>query len=66
MNKKDYDLEYYRTRCTAFKLLLNNEKDEDVILFLRSLPNVNGYLKCLIRDDMMRKKENNYVVQKEA
>lgn len=56
MNKKDYDLEYYRTRCTVFKLLLNNEKDKDVILYLRSLPNVNGYLKGLIREEMEKKK----------
>lgn len=57
MNKKDYDLEYYRTRCTVFKLLLNNGKDKDVILFLRSLPNVNGYLKGLIRADMEKRKK---------
>ena len=59
MNKKDYDLEYFRTRCTVFKLLLNNEKDKDVILYLRSLPNVNGYLKSLIRDDI---KNNKYSI----
>jgi hypothetical protein len=57
MNKKDYDLEYYRTRCTVFKLLLNNEKDKDVILFIRSLPNVNGYLKALIRADMEKREK---------
>lgn len=53
-NKKKYDINYIKTKCTAFKLLLNNEKDEDIILFLESKTNVNGYLKSLIRQDMSK------------
>lgn len=50
--KRDYDVNYIRTKCKAVKLLLNKEKDEDIILFLESKTNVNGYLKSLIRQDM--------------
>lgn len=57
MSKKDYDRNYIKTKCKTIKLLLNKEKDKDIILFLNAQTNVNGYLKSLIRDDMMKKKE---------
>lgn len=50
--KRDYDVHYIKTKCKAVKLLLNKEKDSDIILFLESKKNVNGYLKSLIRQDM--------------
>lgn len=56
-NKKNYDINYLKTKCTAFKLLLNNKKDEDIILFLRSQTNVNRYIKSLIRSDMMKERK---------
>lgn len=56
-NKKKYDINYLKTKCTAFKVLLNNEKDEDIILFLRSQTNVNRYIKTLIRSDMMKERK---------
>jgi hypothetical protein len=52
--KRDYDVNYIRTKCKAVKLLLNKEKDKDIILFLESKTNVNGYLKSLIRQDMSK------------
>lgn len=52
MNKKEYDIKYVKENCKQFKLLLNNEKDKDIILYLNSLSNRNGYLKSLIRKDM--------------
>lgn len=55
--KKEYDINYLKTKCTAFKVLLNNEKDEDIILFLRSQNNVNRYIKTLIRSDMMKERK---------
>ena len=54
MNKKEYDIKYMKFNCKQFKLLLNNEKDKDIILFLESLPNRNAYLKSLIRRDMQK------------
>lgn len=56
-NKKMYDINYLKTKCTAFKVLLNNEKDEDIILFLRSQTNVNRYIKTLIRSDMLKERK---------
>ena len=56
-SKKKYDINYLKTKCTAFKVLLNNEKDEDIILFLRSQTNVNRYIKTLIRSDMMKERK---------
>lgn len=55
--KRDYDVNYIRTKCKAVKLLLNKEKDQDIILFLESKTNVNGYLKSLIRSDMMEERK---------
>ena len=52
MKKKEYDINYAKTKCKQYKLLLNNEKDKDIILYLNSIPNRNGYLKSLIRRDM--------------
>lgn len=53
-NKKRYDVNYVKTNCKQFILLLNKEKDKDIIDFLESLPNRNGFLKQLIRDQIKR------------
>lgn len=55
--KRDYDVNYIKTKCKAVKLLLNKEKDEDIILFLESQTNVNGYLKTIIRSDMLKERK---------
>ena len=57
-SKKLYDLNYIKNNCKMIKLLLNKKKDADVIEYLSSKSNVNGYLKLLIRNDMMKEKEN--------
>lgn len=52
--KKDYDINYHRTKCKQIKLLLNREKDKDIISFLEQQTNVNGLLKRLIREEIKR------------
>lgn len=52
--KRDYDVNFIKTKCKAYKLLLNKEKDSDIISFLESQTNVNGYLKSLIREQIKK------------
>lgn len=51
-NKKRYDVNYVKTQCKQYTLLLSKEKDKDIIEFLESQTNRNGFLKALIRDHM--------------
>lgn len=50
--KKEYDIKYQKMNCKQYKLLLSKEKDKDIIEFLESQTNRNGFLKQLIRDHM--------------
>ena len=54
-NKKRYDINYVKTQCKQYTLLLNKENDKDIIEFLESQTNRNGLLKALIRDNMKNK-----------
>lgn len=54
MNKQEYDIEYLRMKCKRISLLLNKEKDKDIILFLEKQSNVNGLLKRLIREEIKK------------
>ena len=54
MSKKDYDINYVITKCKKYTLLLSKEKDKDIIEFLERLPNRNGYLKELIREQIKK------------
>lgn len=54
MGKKEYDIEYIRTNCKQIKLLLNKEKDADIISYLEKQNNVNGHLKSLIREKIKK------------
>ena len=56
-NQKEYNANYHKTKCKQIKLLLNNEKDKDVIEFLESKTNVNGFLKALIRKEIEQQKK---------
>lgn len=44
--------EYDATHCTQIKMKLNNKTDADIIQFLGTLKNKQGYLKSLIRADI--------------
>lgn len=54
MSKKEYDLDYHQSKCKQIKLLLNKEKDKDIIEFLGKQNNVNGLLKLLLREHMKK------------
>ena len=56
-NQKEYNANYHKTKCKQIKLLLNIEKDKDVIEFLESKTNVNGFLKALIRKEIEHEKK---------
>lgn len=55
MNKKAYDIKYVREKCRQITLLLNKTTDADIIVWLDSKENKNGYLKELIRQEMKGK-----------
>ena len=50
--KKKYDVNYIINQCKQITLLLNKNTDADIIEYLNSKDNKNGYLKELIRRDM--------------
>ena len=49
-DKKAYDIEYVRNNCRRIYVLLNRNMDKDILEFLESVPNKNGFIKELIRD----------------
>ena len=56
MKVKDYDYrasqKYIREKCRDVTMRLNKKYDEDIIVWLDSQENKQGYLKKLIRADM--------------
>ena len=57
MQKKDYDQYYLKTQCRRIVILLNKNKDADIIEHLQTKESMNAYLKDLIRKDMMKESE---------
>ena len=53
-NKLKYETEYTKTKCRQITLMLNRINDADIIEYLDTLENKNGYLKELIRKDMTK------------
>lgn len=51
-NKLAYTQEFTKQNYRQINLMLHKENDADIIEFLDSLPNKNGYLKDLIRHNM--------------
>jgi hypothetical protein len=45
---------YDSTHCTGLYLKLNKETDKDILEKLSSVPNRQGYIKSLIRQDLSR------------
>ena len=56
MSKKEYDINYQKSNCKRISLLLHNEKDKDIIMFLSAQRNVNGLIKALLRKEISNKK----------
>ena len=57
-NKSAYDQQYAKEHVTRKYLAFNKDdpQDTELLLYLRSKPNMNAYVKQLIRDDMEREK----------
>lgn len=51
-NQKKAVARYDKANTRQFKLKLNRNTDKDIIEYLETLDNVQGYLKALIRQDM--------------
>lgn len=45
-------MKYAKANVKQIKLSLNRKTDADIIAYLESLPNVTGYIKELIRNNM--------------
>lgn len=54
--QKRYDQDWKAKNTTRVTVRLNNNTDEDIIEYLSTLDNKQGYIKELIREDM--KKQN--------
>ena len=58
MNVKEYDYrasqKYQKEKCRKITMQLNKKLDEDILVWLDSQENKQGYLKRLIREDMAR------------
>ena len=46
---------YLKEKCRNVGMRLNLKYDADILSFLDSLPNKQGYLKDLIREDMKKR-----------
>lgn len=51
-SKIKYNQKYVRERCKQVTLMLNKSTDADIIAYLDTKDNKNGYLKDLIRQEM--------------
>ena len=55
--QKAYQVEYHKNNTTRIRFQLNNVYDADIIEFMNLLPNKNGYLKDLVREDMKKRSQ---------
>lgn len=56
MSKYPSQDKYDRANTTRFYIKLNNRTDADIIEQLRSVENVQGYIKSLIREDIEKRR----------
>ena len=52
-NKYNYDRQYAKEKMQQVKLTLNKGTDADLLAWLEKQPNKQGYIKTLIRKDIM-------------
>lgn len=50
-----YQAGWDKENTTRLQVKLNNRTDEDILTFLNGLPNKQGYIKALIREDMKKR-----------
>ena len=51
-SKRKANAKYDKSHCTGVYLKLNNKTDNDILEKLSSVPNMQGYIKQLIRQDI--------------
>ena len=56
MKKKDYDVQFMREHYKRIHILLNHEKDKDIIEYLSKQGSVNRFIKDMIRKQMKESK----------
>ena len=57
IKQKAYIMDYQKENVKQIKFTLNKIHDLDIIDYLDTIPNKNGYLKDLIRQDMEKGSE---------
>jgi len=55
--KRKTNMDYDRKNTKLIGMKLNKNTDADILAFLAKQENIQGYLKQLIREDMMRRNE---------
>lgn len=55
--KNEYTKRYKKERCFTMCLSFNREAEKELIDYINSLPNKNGYIKALIRRDMAERRK---------
>lgn len=53
-NFRKYQNEWTENNTRTYRMKVNVHKDTDIMTYLDGIPNVQGYLKQLIRDDIAR------------
>lgn len=53
--KAAYDIQYNKENTTRLVAKLNHNTDADILKWLESIPNKQGYIKALIREDMKKR-----------
>lgn len=57
MSKKEYDISYATENLKRISFNLNRNTDQDIISYLESKSNVQGFLKSLIRERIKEEAE---------
>ena len=55
--KNEYTKRYKKERCFTMCLSFNREAEKELIDYINSFSNKNGYLKSLVRHDMAKKEK---------
>lgn len=51
-DRTEYLRKYHQNNIRQFRFCLNRNTDADIIAYLESLPNIQGYLRELVKKDM--------------
>ena len=63
VRKNKYDLAYNSQHTTPVRINLNNRTDADILAYLSTIPNKQGMIKRLVREQMER---DGFVYERES